>query len=44
MNPKARDTMEFTPGVLFLIDRNKQWTPDKDIVKNNVFGETPGYI
>lgn len=42
-NPKARDTMEFTPGVLFLIDRNTQWS-DTDIVKNNVFGETPGYI
>lgn len=42
-NPKARDTMEFTPGVLFLIDRNTKWS-DTDIVKNNVFGETPGYI
>ena len=44
-NPKARDTMEFTPGVLFIQDHNTQKdfeTSDK-FISNNVFAEIEGY-
>ena len=46
-NPRARDTMQFTNGVLFMVDRNKTFDIDAsgDAAKsNNIFGETPGYI
>lgn len=48
-NPKARDTMEFTNGVIFLKDKNKTYTVNSDSTsddnkKNNVFGDTDGYI
>ena len=43
-NPNARDTMEFTPGALFIIDRNKTYDPEGSVLTaNNVFGDTPGY-
>ena len=44
-NANARDTMQFTNGVIFLIDNNK--TFDLNAIEkkgNNVFGETPNYI
>lgn len=39
----ARDTMEFTPGVLFVKDNNKT-TNDSDYFKNNLFANTSGYV
>ena len=39
--------MQFTNGVLFMVDRNKTFDIDAsgDAAKsNNIFGETPGYI
>lgn len=44
-NPKARDTMEFTPGVLFLVDHNtqKNFSNSDKFISNNVFAEIDGY-
>lgn len=42
-NPKARDTMQFTPGVIFVTDKNKI-TNKPDGVGDNVFKDTPGYL
>ena len=42
-DPKARDTMEFTPGALFIIDRNKTTNNTSVLTANNVFSDTPGY-
>jgi hypothetical protein len=44
-NAKARDTMQFTNGVLFLKDKNQTFNTDQNADKkaNNVFGETTGY-
>lgn len=45
-NAQARDTMQFTNGVLFIKDKNTTFsteaTADKKL--NNVFGDTSGYI
>lgn len=45
-NPKARDTMEFTPGVLFLVDHNtqKNFNNSDKFISNNVFAEIDGYV
>lgn len=45
-NPRARDTMQFTNGVLFMIDRNTTFNTEASADKkyNNVFGEKSGYI
>ena len=45
-NEKARDTMQFTNGVLFMLDRNKTFSTDTNADKknNNVFGEITGYL
>lgn len=45
-NRNARDTMQFTNGVLFLKDLNKTFKTDANADKkeNNVFGEIEGYI
>ena len=44
-NPKARDTMEFTPGVLFIKDSNKETNDKENGGKgDNVFKDTPGYL
>lgn len=45
-NPKARDTMQFTNGVLFMKDLNKTFKTDANADKkeNNLFGEIEGYI
>lgn len=45
-NPKARDCMEFVPGVLFLKDHNtnEDFTNSGNFISNNVFAEIPGYI
>lgn len=47
-NPSARDTMQFTNGVIFLKDNNKTYkvndSASDDNKKNNVFGDTSGYI
>lgn len=40
---RARDTMQFTPGVLFIKDLNEK-TNETDHVNNNVFKEIPGYV
>ena len=41
--PNARDTMQFTPGVIFITDNNT--TIDKPTgVGDNVFKDTPGYV
>lgn len=43
-NEKARDTMEFTPGVLFIWDRNPQTNDTENGGKgDNVFKDTLGY-
>ena len=43
--PGARDTMEFTNGVLFLLDKNKTTNDTENGGKgDNVFKDTPGYI
>ena len=44
-NPNARDCMEFTPGVLFLIDHNEQkdFSNSGKFISNNVFAEISGY-
>lgn len=39
----ARDTMEFKPGVLFLIDKNKKIN-ESTYTDNNVFKEIDGYV
>ncbi len=45
-NPKARDCMEFTNGVVFIQDNNQTYTltGNYDAKDNNVFGDTPGYL
>lgn len=44
-NSKARDTMEFTPGVLFIKDLNKETNDKENGGKgDNVFKDTPGYL
>ena len=48
-NPKARDCMEFKPGVIFFRDRNKTTAIDANGVATeydtrNVFEDTAGYI
>lgn len=45
-NNKARDTMQFTNGVLFMKDKNQVFkTGTNDDKKlNNLFGETTGYM
>lgn len=44
-NSKARDTMEFTPGVLFIKDLNKTTNDTENGGKgDNVFKDTSGYI
>ena len=42
----ARDTMQFTNGVLFMKDKNKTFdtAANADKKLNNLFGETAGYI
>ena len=40
---KARDCMQFYPGVLFIKDNNKK-TTESNAVDNNVFKEIPGYV
>lgn len=44
--PGARDCMQFTNGVMFMIDNNPTFTLDgnADKKKNNLFGEIPGYM
>lgn len=44
-NPRARDTMQFTNGVMFVVDKNQTYnTGENDDKKlNNVFGDTSGY-
>lgn len=42
-NPKARDCMEFTPGVVYIKDRNET-TTDVTGVSNNLFVEIDGYV
>lgn len=42
-NPKARDTMEFQPGVVFIKDHN-QVTNSEDGKGDNVFKDTLGYL
>lgn len=45
-NNRARDTMQFTNGVMFMIDHNTTWKTgiNDDKKANNLFGEIPGYI
>ena len=45
-NEHARDTMQFTNGVLFMKDNNKTFSTaaNADKKENNLFGETTGYI
>lgn len=45
-NPRARDTMQFTNGVLFMKDHNTTFKLGAmdDKKNNNLFGEVPGYI
>lgn len=49
-NSKARDTMEFQPGVVFIKDNNPLTKtdidndPNKSLINANVFFDTPGYI
>ena len=48
-NPKARDCMEFKPGIVFFKDRNKTKATDSngvatDYDTRNVFEDTEGYI
>ena len=38
-NPRARDTMQFTPGVIFVTDKSTE-TSDATGVSNNVFADT----
>lgn len=40
----ARDTMEFTPGVLFIVDKNKTVNDTENLANNNVFNDTIGYV
>ena len=42
-NKKARDCMEFHPGVVFVLDRNTN-TSDEQYSARNVFADTPGYV
>lgn len=42
-NPKARDCMEFHPGVMFVKDHNQR-TTEQQYTDNNVFLDTPGYM
>ena len=41
-NPKARDTMQFKPGVMFVLDKNQTTTANN--TQDNVFKDTPGYV
>lgn len=41
-NKKARDCMEFHPGVVFILDRNENIT-DAEYANRNVFADTAGY-
>lgn len=41
---EARDTMQFKPGVLFLIDKNQVVNDETSFTNNNVFKEIPGYV
>lgn len=45
-NPNARDTMQFTNGVIFMEDHNDKFVISKndDAKGNNLFGEIGGYI
>lgn len=45
-NEHARDTMQFTNGVLFMKDNNKTFSTatNADKKENNLFGEITGYI
>lgn len=49
-NSKKRDTMQFKPGVLFILDRNPETDgahhkpDDGGNVADNVFKDTPGYV
>lgn len=45
-NPRARDTMQFTNGVMFIKDLNDTFTlaPGADTKANNLFGDTPNYM
>ena len=39
-NPKTRDTMQFTNGVIFIKDRNPEFNINaSDVKENNIFGE-----
>ena len=44
--PNARDTMQFTNGVLFMKDKNDTFSlaASADKKANNLFGEIPGYL
>ena len=44
--PGARDTMEFTPGVLFIQDHNtqKDMINSDKYISNNLFAEIEGYV
>lgn len=47
--PNSRDTMQFTNGVTFIQDKNPTFiinasNTEDDNKKNNIFGDTPGYI
>ncbi len=43
--PGARDCMQFTNGVMFIVDNNPTFVLDgKEKKKNNLFGEIPGYM
>lgn len=44
--PNARDTMQFTNGVLFMKDKNQTFSTEANADKklNNLFGETAGYL
>lgn len=46
-NPRARDTMQFTNGVIFMEDYNPNFNPEakgSDAKSNNLFGEIEGYM
>lgn len=44
-NNKARDTMQFTNGVIFIKDRNEDYDQKAaDPKTNNIFGEVSGYM
>ena len=45
-NPRARDTMQFTNGVIFMTDKNQTFdtAPTAEKKENNLFGEVEGYL